>query len=52
MEKTTFRLKVTGVAFLLASSIAAVVVVAQRPNSSGASTASTSGQEDAKVSHR
>lgn len=52
MDKTAFRLKVAGVAFLLASSIATVVIVAQRPHNSGASAASASGQEGAKVSHR
>lgn len=34
MNKTSFRLKVAGVALLLASSIAIVIVVAQRPQAS------------------
>ena len=37
MDKTNFRLKVAGVALLLASSIVTVVIVAQRPQASAPS---------------
>lgn len=37
MDKTNFRLKVAGVALLLASSIVTVVIVAQRPHASAPS---------------
>lgn len=49
MDKTAFRLKVAGVALLLASSIATVIIVAQRPSGDSAAHRTTSG--DTVVSH-
>jgi hypothetical protein len=53
MNKTPFGLKVAGVALILASSIAAVVVVAQRPGvSTPTATALDKTAQEAKVSHK
>jgi hypothetical protein len=48
MDKTKFRLKVAGVALLLASSIAIVLVVARRPQMAAAQRDVT----ELRVSHK
>ncbi len=56
MNKTPFGLKVASVALILASSIAAVVVVAQRPGVSTPSAqdaaALDKSAQEAKISHK
>lgn len=51
MDKTPFGLKVAAIATLLASSILAVVIVAQRPSSS-APVAQQAAPTETKVSHK
>lgn len=52
MNKTAFRLKVAGVALLLASSIGTVVLVAQRPHKVASGTAAKAAAPTAQLTEK